>query len=94
MKYGITVQHPPRCGSRWRNVGHGHVVRKLQFVVPNLFAVENCRAKPIGPVFPAVRVYLRGPFNKLLSVLVEMAIMVQVVNGYFMTALSNSIEKS
>ena len=72
-------------GIEMGDVGHGHVEGAVEGVVPDLFAVKDS-AEAFGAVLAAIGIDFFGAFEELLAVLVEMAVVVEVVDDDFEAA--------
>jgi len=68
------------------DVGDGHVVGEVELVEPVLIAVEDSGAETGGTEFAAVVVDFGDAFEELGAVVVEMAVVVEVVDGDFVAA--------
>src|SRR2546426_817977 len=63
-----------------RHARHGHVIRKLQRVIPLLIPIESARAKAERAIVPAILVDPLNPPREFLATREESTVMVQVVN--------------
>src|SRR5579863_2351291 len=76
---------------KMRNVRNGSVIGKIEGVVPLLIAIENRRSKPFCPKMVLVGIYLLSPLEELFFVAEEMAVVIQIVNCHFKSAIPDGI---
>src|SRR5689334_21820975 len=76
-----------------RCIGHGHVVRKIEGVVPCEIAIEGSRAKPEGTKGPAVMINAASPLEELRLARKEPSVMIQIVDIDFKPSGANLLHK-
>src|SRR5215475_571294 len=72
------------------NCRHGHVVLKVEHVEPLLIAMHRAGTKAFHTVLPSVRIDFLSALLKPLWVLIEAAIVIQIVNVALKASLANA----
>src|ERR1700678_244228 len=71
------------------HVGHGHVVGHFISVVPIQVAIHHSRAETVGGEFFYVTINFLGPLQEQLALLIELAIVIEVVDVEFESAATD-----
>src|SRR5690349_16789576 len=76
-----------------RNTRNGHIVGKVQSLKPVRIAIENSGAKAHGPVSSAVAIDFHSALQEQLPIAEQTAIMIQVMDVYFKTAVADVLQE-
>src|SRR5579859_2776780 len=88
--------HGTTAAALWiemRCIGHGHVVRKIECVVPCEIAIEGSRAKPEGAEGPAVLINAADPLEEQGLADKQLSVVIQIVHIDFKPSRTKVREK-
>src|SRR5258708_12948500 len=77
-------------GIKMSHIWDRHVIAEIEVCEPFQVAVENCGAESGSTIVLAILVDEFGPAQKLFSIGVEVAIVVQILHGDFESTIRNA----